>query len=123
MDIRGRIHKLERRAPEREDREAQAALWEARLKRARARAGFPPNDKADLSAAHVRAEELENPTGMAPKDVAGALDLTDAQARQRLRRMADVGEVEKLAHGVYGPAVSQLSLCHDNPEMPPVTGD
>jgi hypothetical protein len=64
-----------------------------------------------------------NPTGMAPKDVSDALDLTDAQARQLLKRMADVGEVEKLAHGIYGPAVSQLSLCHDGAKMPAVAAD
>jgi hypothetical protein len=64
-----------------------------------------------------------NPSGMAPKDVAGALHLTDAQARQLLKRMAEAGEIEKLAHGIYGPAVSQLSLCHDDPEMPAVAGE
>ncbi|MDR4470761.1 MAG: type IV toxin-antitoxin system AbiEi family antitoxin domain-containing protein [Nitrospira sp.] len=52
-----------------------------------------------------------NPSGMAPEDVAAALDLTNDQARQLLRRMADDGDIEKLAHGVYAPAVSQLFVC------------
>lgn len=58
MDIRGRICKLERQGPEREDSEAQAALWQARLQRAQARAGLPPYNEEDLSAAPFRAEKL-----------------------------------------------------------------
>lgn len=65
----------------------------------------------------------ENVSGMAPKDIAAALDLTNDQARQLLRRMADDGDIEKLAHGVYGPAVSQLSLCHADRWSPAIAAD
>jgi AAA domain-containing protein/FaeA-like protein len=67
----------------------------------------------DERSAAIVAYIAAHPTGVRAGEVAQAVGIDDAQARQYLTRLYDTDRVQRLGRGVYGPVASVASVAFD----------
>lgn len=79
-------------------------------------AAIRPRRTASLSEKTIAIVELvcANPNGISAEDVASEVDVTIADARNRLKRSTDKGEIRRIRLGIYGPPRKAKIAADDN---------